>query len=1059
MAPKRNWTASGLGGPYEVFLNFRGPDTRKVFTNVLYEALVDAEVNVFKDYDDIQRGEKFGCEILRAIDESVIFVAIFSRNYASSKWCLIELSKMFESMEERPSGSCNKKILPVFYDVGADDVKLRTQLYTDALLKHEKNQSPETVHRWKEALRKAGNIMGYEIKDTGHGEFIKLLVREICMKLKKKQKFVTEYLVQKDDEVEALMNLLDVKAPDVRFVGIHGMGGIGKTTLAKIIFNKLCDDYEHSVFLNDVRGSSKQYRGIEDLQKRLLGNLGSKMGDIMDADDGIMRIRKLLGQKRALIVLDDVDHRRQAQYLSGGAHWFGQGSRIIITTRNREVLRKEAIPFEVAVMNTDEALQLFSMHAFDKESPLDDYVSLSNEAIESTGRLPLALEVIASYLRDMPRKKWAEAVERLKKVPHEDVTEKLMISYEALDHGTQQMFLDIACFFIGYEKTFPMYMWEDYYGYAKTKLEVLIHMSLIKIVVVKIRHQQGVFKKKKLWMHDQLRDMGRKIVRPENNSDGVNRLWMHEDAFDKMQDNEDKETVEMLRLHHNCNSTERYTYTREEFSGLKRLRYLECHRANFIGDLRPLIPNLKWLSWNFCSGNFTGLSLRKLVILDLSYCYIKEDWRGWSQIEVGNKLKVLNLSHTQLTKTPNFSGILSLERLILANCKKLVEIDPSIGKLKCLKFLNVSECTSLEGFPEELSCLDCLEVISGSVFYEAFKVDLIAFSERKDLCELASDCLSDVKSFHMPESFGSLSSLLTLVLYSAYITKLPDSISMLPRLRRLSLCGCKRFERLPESLVDMKSLVELRLAYTSIIELPERIGQLVKLEILDLTGVSIFKLPDSVGDMQSLNMLDISLSSISHLPVTIGLLKKLPVLCAWCCVLLEDIPSTISGCTCLSILNVGSCERMEQLPDSVWDLRSLTTLNLSSTGITEIPDTIGNLEKLRDIRMNSTRILRLPTSMGMLKRLEELYLQNCELLTEIPSEIVGCTSLMVLDIDGTGIKQLPPNFRGQEDNDWISLGVEASFLHTFIRSKRVVKKFKSKADIENTEEDYSPTHG
>lgn len=85
-----------------------------------------------------------------------------------------------------------------------------------------------------------------------HGELAKLIVREISLKMKVKHKFLTKYLVQRDDQVDALMKLLDIKAPYVRFVRIHGMRGIGKTTLAKIIFNKLCDHYKYYSFLADV---------------------------------------------------------------------------------------------------------------------------------------------------------------------------------------------------------------------------------------------------------------------------------------------------------------------------------------------------------------------------------------------------------------------------------------------------------------------------------------------------------------------------------------------------------------------------------------------------------------------------------------------------------------------------------------------------------------------------------------------------------------------------------------------------------------------------------------
>ncbi|XP_031372910.1 toll/interleukin-1 receptor-like protein [Punica granatum] len=252
MAPTRKRTS---GTTYQVFLSFRGPDTHQGFTDVLYYALIDAGIRVFRDDEEIRKGEDIGEEILRAIEESRIFVPIFSINYASSKWCLIELAKMFESKE---ASIAKKTLLPIFYDVDVDDVKLKTYLYIEALLIHREKFSTDIVHQWEEALRKAEKIEGWELKGQGYGEFARSFVREVSMRLKVKHKYVTDYLVQRDDQVKDLMDLLDIESSGVCFVGIHEMGGIGKTTLAKLVFNKLCDRFDKCSFLADVRS-----KGIE----------------------------------------------------------------------------------------------------------------------------------------------------------------------------------------------------------------------------------------------------------------------------------------------------------------------------------------------------------------------------------------------------------------------------------------------------------------------------------------------------------------------------------------------------------------------------------------------------------------------------------------------------------------------------------------------------------------------------------------------------------------------------------------------------------------------------
>lgn len=156
---------SSSGATYQVFLSFRGHDTRQGFADVLYHALIRDGIRVFGDNEEIPKGEDIGDEILGAIRESSIFVPIFSRGHATSKWSLVELSEMVKSMDEAPESS--KKILPILYNVGADDVKLRTELYVEALRKHTEKFSLEMVQVWEDSLPRVGKIDCHELKDRG----------------------------------------------------------------------------------------------------------------------------------------------------------------------------------------------------------------------------------------------------------------------------------------------------------------------------------------------------------------------------------------------------------------------------------------------------------------------------------------------------------------------------------------------------------------------------------------------------------------------------------------------------------------------------------------------------------------------------------------------------------------------------------------------------------------------------------------------------------------------------------------------------------------------------
>ncbi|KAF8035670.1 hypothetical protein BT93_C1641 [Corymbia citriodora subsp. variegata] len=140
------------GGEYQVFLSFRGSDTRHGFTDCLYHALVGAGIHVFRDDDELRVGEVIGGELLRAIDDSILYIPIFSQSYATSKWCLRELARIVENTDASSrSEGIKKKILPIFLGVEPDDVKLKTSLYRGALLEHEK-KVPDEVEAWRKAL-------------------------------------------------------------------------------------------------------------------------------------------------------------------------------------------------------------------------------------------------------------------------------------------------------------------------------------------------------------------------------------------------------------------------------------------------------------------------------------------------------------------------------------------------------------------------------------------------------------------------------------------------------------------------------------------------------------------------------------------------------------------------------------------------------------------------------------------------------------------------------------------------------------------------------------------
>ncbi|XP_039165442.1 disease resistance protein RPV1-like [Eucalyptus grandis] len=290
----------------EISSSFRGLDTRTNFTDFLYYTLLDKGISVFIDKQGIDVGEEIGPEIFQAIDDSEICIPIFSRGYASSSWCLRELEHM---MQRRKTNEL--EVMPIFYDVEPSDVKLETKVYRDALTLHEQKRVIEIVQRWVEALEEVTRIKGWDTKNTGHGELARLIAQKVLVKLKVSCVHIPDHLVGMDKSVNELVYLLNVESKDIRLIGICGMGGIGKTTLAKVVYRK------------------------RQLVSHIIGDIGVELSSI---DQGMNMIGDRFCRKKVLIFLDDVDHTSQLMALAAKKEWLGLGSRIVVTTRDKSVL-------------------------------------------------------------------------------------------------------------------------------------------------------------------------------------------------------------------------------------------------------------------------------------------------------------------------------------------------------------------------------------------------------------------------------------------------------------------------------------------------------------------------------------------------------------------------------------------------------------------------------------------------------------------------------------------------------------------------------------------------
>ncbi|KAK0582770.1 hypothetical protein LWI29_029363 [Acer saccharum] len=225
---------------------------------------------------------------------------------------------------------------------------------------------------------------------------------------------IGDQLVGIEPRVEEIYKLLELELDDrVTFVGICGMGGIGKTTIARLVYERLSNKYEGSCFLANVREIFSEKRGVVHLQQMLLTKILKVTNlNICDGYEGISLIRRRLCKKKVFLVLDDVDQLEQLEQLAGINDWFGSGSRIVITTRDEHVLVSHGIKnlYSVQGFNYYEAQSLFRLKAFKNIQQTTDYVELLEDTVRYANGLPLALEVLGSLLCDRSVNQWKSAL-------------------------------------------------------------------------------------------------------------------------------------------------------------------------------------------------------------------------------------------------------------------------------------------------------------------------------------------------------------------------------------------------------------------------------------------------------------------------------------------------------------------------------------------------------------------------------------------------------------------------------------------------------------------------
>ncbi|KAJ8528537.1 hypothetical protein K7X08_022229 [Anisodus acutangulus] len=930
---------------YDVFLSCTSDNT---FVYHLYSTLCQVGINTFRACDDDQLSDEVR---INAIEGSIIFIIILSKNNASSRRCLNELLHILEL-----NNNSKRLLLPIFYDVDPSDVRKQSGIYAEAFARHEtcsQDQENRNILLWKAALNKVGNLSGWDLRHVAQGfesKFIPIIIEEVLQEVKSRTSlYITKHpvaLFPRVNEIEKL--LFKGGCDDVRVIGIHGMGGIGKTTLAKAVFNHVLQHFEASCFLENVKlEASERYNGLVHLQEQLLGKILRKKIKLYNVDEGITLIKEGLWQKKVFIVLDDLDDQCQLNALLGERDWLRPGSRVIITTRDKHLLKKLQIheQFEAMKLDHKSSLQLFTFHASKKAILPEDYSELLKGIVTYCGGVPLALEVLGAYLSDKKIEEWKSALEKLKTIPSNDVHTKLRISFDGLpDDFTKAVFLDIACFFFKIQKSEVLRIFTACGFYPEVEICELIDKSLLRID-----------ENKHLNMHNLIRDMGQEIVHRESpdNPGKRSRLWRPNDIFDVLTGEKGTIAVEAIVLESPV--LKDVPLNTKTFEKMAKLRVLQINHVQLYGSFQYLPQSLKCLRWYYCPLKClpSDFCLENLVILDMSFSKFNE---CQAPLKYFKSLKrLIFYSCEELKKSPELVGLNSLEELSFGYCSNLMGLDSTIGDLKRLRILDVSDCGNLQKLPRRICELKSLEMLY-----------LGRCSKLEEL----------------PDDLGKLEGLKQLNAVATAIKRVPSSVEHLKKLEGLLLSHDFLFKRqFKFSDIFRTWLQQPERSLSQGGYLPSSFSSLSALKVLQIENCNLSEddIPFSLAGLSSLQSLCFRKNKFHAIPFNLSDLSSLKYLNLSECPNLKTIPEVPLT---LQKLIAYKCKLLERLPN-LSDLKRLEELELDRCEMLAEIQGLENLDSVRRVYLWSCKTFGRTLDVSNLSQLKNLDLSQCERLIEI----------------------------------------------------------------------------
>eukprot|EP00253_Pinus_taeda_P011904 PITA_11904 len=907
---------------FDVFLNHRGSDG-KTFASHLYDRLTEHRLRVFLDREEMEKGEELTPQIEGAIRASSVNIAFFSPQYCQSSWCLNELLLMLEC--KRTKGST---ILPIFFHLEPSVLRWtegEKGVYGQALssLQNKRNRDgqlrykPEIIGEWKKALHDVAEISGYELDGKKYnGDESKLLddVEEDVLKLvPKPPQNVCIYptgLEEKVQDFEERVLLQQHESGKAKVVGIVGLVGIGKTTLAKEFYNRKKEEYRRSSFVSDVRGNNSRGQ-LKELQTKLIKELSGKNTEINSTDEGIPLLKTHLPHWHALIILDDVDDVEQLRAFLPVLP--ANDSLILVTSRDKSVLQmweliEDPFIYTLEGLSLQHSVELFCWHAFRLPAPPDAaFEQLVNEFVDACGNLPLSLSLIGALLHgEKDPVLWKAKLSEISKIHPMEVQMTPLISYQSLHAEEKMLFLDVACFFVGEDKDTAMMIWEGSGWSASLGLETLRNKHLVEVEVGEVWKYGKRCMVECIGMHGHLRDMGRCLA---HEAPSPHRIWsVTENLSDLSLVGGIRDSAERDR---------RVNELRWRAPHLQESSYVE---GVFSVEQPPQLILLR--CYNCPDSSFApNISTKNLRVLHIEGSNLETLWHLESQAP--RELRELYIAGSRLPKIPQSIGQLRrLEKVVLRSEKDILSFETlpdEFCQLRSLKHLELHE-KGLKSLPESFCYLSRLQHLN--------LAGCTCFEELPDSCRNLTklqhiDLSSWMKLRLLPDFFVNLTNLQHINLsYCEELWQLPDSFGNLTNLQHIDLSSCMKLRLLPDSFGYLTNLQHINLSYCEELwQLPDSFGNLTNLQHIDLSScMKLRLLPDSFGNLTNLQHINLSYcEELWQLPDSFGNLTNLQHIDLSSCMKLRLLPDSFGNLTNLQHINLSYCEELWQFPRFLWE--------------------------------------------------------------------------------------------------------------------------------------------